>query len=347
MKNAEMIAPVSSPPSRGASLARYLLRRLLQAIPVMLLVALGVFILLELAEGDAVDAYLAGIGGGDAAFAEGLRDRLGLEGGMAARFGTYLARLASLDLGYSFSYSRPVGAIIVERLPNTMMMMLSAILLSSSLGALLGGIAALRRGRFADGVITALALVLNAMPGFWLGLLAIILFAVKLQWLPVSGLRSFDADYGPVGTVLDIAWHLVLPVTTLALTYMALYVRLMRGAMIDAGASGWTRAARARGIAPRRIALVHMARPALLPVVTMVGLQAGTLLGGSVVIESVFAIPGLGALAYDAVVQRDLPLLAGILLISTLVVVVVNIAIDLVYGVLDPRVSLSRKGDGQ
>lgn len=129
--------------------------------------------------------------------------------------------------------------------------------------------------------------------------------------------------------------------TTLALTYMALYVRLMREAMTE---SGWSRAARARGIPARRVALVHMARPALLPVVTMVGLQSGTLLGGSVVIETVFAIPGLGALAYDAVVQRDLPLLAGILLTSTVVVVLVNIAVDLLYGLLDPRVDLG--GDG-
>lgn len=336
-----MTVSTPAPPSRGRLLARYLLRRLLQAIPVLVLVALGVFALLELAEGDAVDAYLAGIGGSDASFAAEMRERMGLGDSLPARFGTYVTRLATLDLGYSFSFSRPVGAVIMERLPNTMMMMLSAIFLSSSLGAFLGGIAALRRGRPADAIITTLALVLNAMPGFWLGLLAIILFAVKLQWLPVSGLRSFDSGYGPVRNALDIAWHLVLPVTTLALTYMALYVRLMREAMTE---SGWSRAARARGIPARRVALVHMARPALLPVVTMVGLQSGTLLGGSVVIETVFAIPGLGALAYDAVVQRDLPLLAGILLTSTVVVVLVNIAVDLLYGLLDPRVDLG--GDG-
>ncbi|WP_205589560.1 ABC transporter permease [Chachezhania antarctica] len=325
---------------RGLQLSRYLLRRMLQAVPVLLLVSLGVFVLLEMAEGDAVDAYLAGIGGADAAFADELRERYGLNEGLGGRFLTYATRLATFDLGHSFAFSRSVGAVILERLPNTVMMMVSAILLSAALGTVLGGLAALRRGRPADTVISVTALVLNATPGFWLGLLGIILFAVKLRWLPVGGLSTYGADLGPVGSVLDIARHLVLPVFTLALTYLALYVRLMRGAMIDAGESGWVAAARARGVPSRRIALRHMARPAMLPVVTMIGLQAGTLLGGSVVIESVFAIPGLGALSYEAVSQRDMPLLAGILLAGTVLVVVVNIVIDLIYGLLDPRVEL-------
>ena len=153
-------------------------------------------------------------------------------------------------------------------------------------------------------------------------------------------MTTLDADFSPLGSVLDLALHLVLPVFTLALTYLALYVRLMRGAMIEADASGWVLAARARGLSARRIALRHIARPALLPVVTMIGLQSGTLLGGSIVIETVFSIPGLGALAFEAVIQRDLQLLAGILLAGTLLVVVVNVVIDLIYRFLDPRVRL-------
>jgi len=320
---------------------RWLVRRVAQAIPVMALVALGVFGLLELAEGDAVDAYLAGIGGADAGFAAELRKEYGLGEGLFSRFATYVARLATLDLGYSVAFSRDVGDVILDRLPNTLLLMGSAILLSASLGAALGALAALRRGGPVDSAITVAALILNATPGFWLGLLGIILFAVRLRWLPIGGIATFDADLGPVAAVLDTARHLVLPVVTLALTYLALYVRLMRGAMVEAAASGWVRAARARGVPAGRIAWGHMARPALLPVVTMLGLQAGTLLGGSVVIETVFAIPGLGSLAYEAVTQRDLPLLAGILLAGTLLVVAVNILIDLVYLWLDPRVSLS------
>jgi peptide/nickel transport system permease protein len=319
---------------------------MLQAVPVLVLVALGVFVLLEMAEGDAVDAYLAGIGGGDARFASELREAWGLGEGVGARFLTYAARLATLDLGYSIAFSRDVGTVILERLPNTLLMMGSAICLSAALGVLLGGVAALRRGGPTDGAISVAALVLNATPGFWLGLLGIIVFAVKLRWLPIGGIATFDANYGPIGSVLDVARHLVLPVTTLALTYLALYVRLMRGAMIDAAASGWVEAARARGVPPRAIALRHMARPALLPVVTMIGLQAGTLLGGSVVVETVFAIPGLGSLAFEAVRQRDLQLLAGILLAGTVVVVVSNLLIDLLYSLLDPRVNLEGEGRG-
>ncbi len=327
-------------PSGAARFAIFLFRRIVQAIPVLILVTIGVFGLLELAEGDAVDAYLAGLGAGDAGLAAELRDRYGIGDGPGARFLTYATRLAQFDLGYSIAFSRDVSAVILERLPNTLLMMISAILLSASMGVLLGGIAAMRKGGALDAGITIGALILNATPGFWLGLLGIILFAVKLRWLPIGGLSTLDADYGPVRATLDVARHLILPVFTLALTYLALYVRLMRGAMIEVGESGWVLAARARGVPERRVVLRHIGRPALLPVVTMIGLQSGTLLGGSVVIETVFSIPGLGALAFEAVSQRDLQLLAGILLAGTLLVVVVNIAVDLAYGLLDPRVRL-------
>lgn len=322
------------------SFAVFLARRIVQAIPVLVLVAIGVFGLLELAKGDAVDAYLAGIGAGDAGFAAELRDRYGIGDGLGSRFLTYATRLVQFDLGYSIAFSRDVGAVILERLPNTLLMMVSAILLSASMGVLLGGIAAMRKGGTVDAGITFGALILNATPGFWLGLLGIIFFAVKLRWLPIGGLSTLDADYGPVRATLDLARHLVLPVFTLALTYLALYVRLMRGAMIEVGESGWVLAARARGVPERQVVLRHIGRPALLPVVTMIGLQSGTLLGGSVVVETVFSIPGLGALAFEAVSQRDLQLLTGILLAGTLLVVVVNLVVDLAYGMLDPRVRL-------
>ena len=331
---------VSAPPPRAARLAHFLTRRILQAVPVLMIVACGVFGLLEMAEGDAVDAYLAGIGAGDAGLAAELRDRYGIGDGPGARFLTYATRLVQLDLGHSIAFSRDVSTVILERLPNTLLMMVSAILLSASMGVLLGGIAAMRRGGPLDAGITLGALILNATPGFWLGLLGMILFAVKLRWLPIGGLSTLDADHGPVLATLDVARHLVLPVFSLALTYLALYVRLMRGAMIEVGESGWVLAARARGVPEPQVVLRHIGRPALLPVVTMIGLQSGTLLGGSVVIETVFSIPGLGALAFEAVSQRDLQLLAGILLAGTLLVVVVNVIVDLAYGMLDPRVRL-------
>lgn len=334
-----------APASGTALFIRFLASRLAQAVPVLIIVAVGVFFLLELAEGDAVDAYLAGIGSGDAGLAADLRERYGLSDSLGTRFLTYVTRLVQFDLGYSVAFSREVSAVILQRLPNTLLVMASAILLSACLGIALGGLAALRRGEPVDAAITFVALVLNATPGFWLGLLGIILFAVKLRWLPIGGLSTLDADYGPLRATLDVGWHLVLPVSTLALTYFAIYMRLMRGAMIDASSSGWVTAARARGVPERGVALRHIARPALLPVVTMIGLQSGTLLGGSVVIETVFSVPGLGALAFEAVMQRDLPLLAGILLAGTLLVVTVNIVVDLAYGLLDPRVRLGGAAD--
>lgn len=327
-------------PAAAGRFAGFLARRLVQAVPVLALVAVGVFFLLELAEGDAVDAYLAGLGSGDAGLAAELRERYGLGDGIGVRFLTYVTQLVQFDLGHSVAFSRDVTSVILERLPNTLLMMGSAILLSAAMGVLLGGIAALRRGGPVDAGITLGALVLNAMPGFWLGLMGIILFAVKLRWLPIGGISTLDSGFGPVRATLDVARHLVLPVVTLALTYLALYVRLMRGAMIEVAESGWVAAARARGVPEARVVRRHIARPAVLPVVTMIGLQSGTILGGSVVIETVFSIPGLGALAYEAVSQRDLQLLAGILLAGTVLVVVVNIVVDLVYGLLDPRVRL-------
>lgn len=328
-------------------LLRFIGHRLWQAVPVILIVAVGVFLLLEIAEGDAVDAYFASTGSGDAGFAAQLREQYGLTDSIGTRFLTYMTRLVTLNLGYSVAFSRPVAEVIASRLPVTLMLMGTSILISGSLGVLLGGIASWRRGRPTDVGITIGALFFNAMPGFWLGLLAIILFAVKLRWLPLGGIGTIGADLSVPAAFFDTVRHLVLPVMTLSITYLALYVRLMRAAMNESADSGWSLAARARGLPERNIVLRHMARPALLPVVTMLGLKVGAMLGGSVVIETVFAIPGLGRLSFEAVTQRDLPLLAAILLAGTLVVVTVNILVDLLYRRLDPRIADSEEQETQ
>lgn len=326
----------------GSQTLRFILLRLLHAIPVIAIVAVGVFLLLELAPGDAVDAYLAQTGSGDAAFAERLRREWGLDQSMPVRFLAYLQAIVTLDLGWSVAVSAPVLDSILERAPVTMILMGSAILLAAVLGSLLGAIAAMRRGGAVDGTLSTGALLLNAMPNFWLALLLIVVLVVQLRWFPLAGLTSLRAPDDPLSRLLDQAWHLVLPVLTLALTYMALYQRLMRGAMSETRASSWVRAARARGLPAGRITRSHIARPALLPVVTMLGLQIGTMLGGSVVVETVFSIPGMGNLAFLAVSRRDLPLMAGVVLASTVVVILVNIAVDLSYARLDPRTADDR-----
>jgi peptide/nickel transport system permease protein len=302
----------------------------------------GVFVLLEVAPGDAVDSYLAHTGSGDAAMAEQLRQQLGLDQSIVVRFLAYMEALLTLDLGWSVAANAPVTEAIAVRLPNTVLLMGAAIIVSALLGVLLGGFAAMRRGRPEDGVVSSIGLALNSMPNFWVALILIVIFGVGLGWFPLSGMSSLRAPDDPLGRALDTAWHLVLPVLTLSLTYMALYLRLMRGAMIETRASGWVRAAKARGLPQARIVRSHIARPALLPVVTMLGLQAGTMLGGSVVVETVFAIPGLGSLAYLAVSRRDLPLVAGVVLAGTLMVIVINLLVDISYSRIDPRVDDDR-----
>lgn len=317
-------------------------RRLAQAPFVLLIVITGAFLLLEAAPGDAVDAYLAGLGG-DAGLVAELRERWGLDRSAPTRFLLYLAGLATGDLGWSVAFGRPVLAVIAERLPITLALAGAATALAFALGTGLGVLAGARPGGPLDRLLSATALLLNAVPTFWLGLLLALLFAVRLRWLPSAGIETIGAGHTGLARFLDIARHLVLPTVTLGLVYAALYLRLLRAGMVEAWRSDYVRAARAKGIPRRRLVLRHVARNALLPVVTMLGLQSATLIGGSVVVESVFAVPGLGRLAAEAVTQRDLPLLLGILLVSAVLVVLVNLVIDLLYARLDPRVELAAR----
>jgi peptide/nickel transport system permease protein len=321
--------------SRAFALLR---RRLLGSIPVLLLVVVGTFLMLEAAPGDAVDAYLATSGGGDAALIAALREAWGLDRSLLARLAAYLWSLAHLDLGWSVTFSRPVLEIILERLPTTLLLMGSATALSFGLGAALGIVAGARPGSAADRLLSAGSLALYAVPGFWLGLVLLVLFSVELRWLPSGGIESIASGLSGFARAADVARHLVLPVTALGLIYMALYLRVMRAGMAEAWRMEFALAARARGIPRRRIVLRHIARNALLPLVTMLGLQSAQMLGGSVVIETVFSVPGLGRLAGEAVSSRDTPLLIGIILMSAVLVIVVNLAVDWLYGLLDPRV---------
>ncbi len=316
-------------------------RRLIGAIPVLLIVAVGAFLLLELAEGDAVDAYLAESGGNDPAMIAELRKAWGLDGSPFARLTLFLSSLATGDLGWSVAFTRPVLDVILERLPNTLMLMGAATALSFTVGSALGILAGARPGSFRDRALSIGSLALYAIPSFWLGLVLIVVFAVDLRWLPLGGIETIASGYTGLTRALDIARHLVLPVSALGMVYLALYLRVMRAGMAEVWRADFVLAARARGIPRRRIVLRHVARNALLPLVTMLGLQSAVMLGGSVVVESVFAIPGLGRLAQEAVAARDTPLLLGIIVTSALFVIVVNLVVDIAYALLDPRVGAS------
>ncbi|MBB3771650.1 peptide/nickel transport system permease protein [Angulomicrobium tetraedrale] len=313
-------------------------RRALAAVPVLLILVLATFLLLELASGDAVDAYLVSSGGGDANLVAQMRQHYGLDQSVLARLWIYLAALAHLDLGWSLAFDRPVGALIAERLPNTLMLMGAALALSFGLGSLLGVAAGARPGSLTDRLLSVGSLALYAIPGFWLGLVLVLFFAVDLRWLPGSGIETIASGKTGLARAADIARHLVLPVAALGFIYLALFLRVMRSAMAEVWRLDFVTFAQAKGLSRRRIVWRHVARNALLPLVTMLGLQAAAMLGGSVVIESVFAIPGFGRLASEAVAGRDGPLLAGIILVSAVMVIAINLAVDLLYAWLDPRI---------
>lgn len=318
-------------------------KRLVGSIIVLLIVIVGCFFMLESAPGDAVDAYAVTFGGDAATIAE-MRARWGLDQSIWRRLGAYLAALAQGNFGWSVSFNRPILGVILERLPNTLLLMGAATALSFAVGSLLGIVAGARPGSFRDRFLSVASLVLYAIPGFWLALVLVILFSIRLRWLPSSGIETIASGKHGLARAGDIAVHLVLPVVSLAVIYLALYLRVMRAAMADIWRMDFVRALRARGISHPRIVLRHVARNALLPVVTVLGLQAASMLGGSVVIESVFAVPGLGRLAQEAVASRDTPLLLGVILVSAVMVIAVNFLIDLIYLWLDPRIA--RGGGG-
>ncbi len=317
---------------------RILRRRLISAIPVLIIVLLFTFLLLENASGDAVDAYLVSIGGGDASLRDSLRAQYGLDHSALWRLWLYATSVLKLDLGWSVAFDRPVLSLIMERLPNTLLLMGSATSLSFILGTALGIVAGAKPGSLLDRALSSLSLALYAVPGFWLGLVLVLVFAVKLRWLPTSGLETIASGKQGFSRALDIVRHLVLPVASLGLIYLALFLRVMRSAMGEIWRMEFVTFAQSKGLSRTRVVLRHVARNAALPLLTVLGLQSATMLGGSVVIESVFAIPGFGRLAQEAVAGRDTPLMMGIILVSAVFVILVNLIVDLLYALLDPRI---------
>lgn len=314
-------------------------RRLAASIPTLILILIGVFLLLQLAPGDTVDAMLAQMGGGDAQTARDLRKFYGLDLSVAAQLGNYLWRLIRFDLGFSAIYGKPVATVIAERLPATLLLMISALSFAFFFGLILGVVAARRVNQWPDTLISTLGLVFYATPSFWFGLMAIVVFSIYLQWLPAGGFEEVALGLKGFARTLDIARHLLLPTLTLGLIFLAIYLRIMRASMLEVLTLDFVRTARAKGLDETRVVARHVLRNALLPMVTLIGLQAGTMLGGSVVVESVFSLPGLGRLAYESVVQRDLNTLLGIIFVSALLVITVNFIVDLAYARLDPRIT--------
>ena len=327
--------------SRSTQILRYIIRRLFQAIPIVLAIIVLNFFLLNMAEGDAVDVLAGEAGSATPEYMAELRAKFGLDQPLPVQLLVYLKNIISLDLGYSFRHDMPVSVLIVDRFWPTLLLMVSTIILAVLFGILLGLLAAINLNTWKDAVISVFALITYATPLFWVGLMMIVVFSINLRWFPTSGMENIAAFYEGFDRFIDITHHLVLPTITLSLFYLALYTRLMRASMLEQYGQDYVVTARAKGLPERRITFGHVLRNALLPVVTMAGVQVGALIGGSVIVESVFAWPGLGMLAFESLFARDLNLLLGIFLISSVLVVVVNLIVDVIYCFLDPRIEVS------
>lgn len=320
---------------------RFLLIRLLQAIPLVIGVVCINFVIIQMAPGDAVEVLAGEAGTASAEYMADLRARFGLDKPAWQQLLAMLMRVAQFDLGYSFRHNLPVADLIMSRLPATLLLMGTAIIAAFVIGTTLGIVAARRVNSPLDASISIVALLAYATPVFWIGLMLIVQFSVVLGWLPSGGMMTITKPLSGMDAVVDVLRHLVLPATTLSLFFMAVYCRLMRASMLETIKQDYVTAAQARGISDFRVLLRHAARNALLPLVTVVGLHVGGLLGGSVLVETVFSWPGLGRLAFESVFQRDYNLLLGILLVSSLLVISINIGIDLLYARLDPRIKLN------
>jgi len=327
--------------SRSTQIYRYIIRRLFQAVPIVLAIIVLNFFLLNMAEGDAVDVLAGEAGSATPEYMAELRAKFGLDQPLPVQLLVYLKNIISLDLGYSFRHDMPVSVLIVDRFWPTLLLMVSTIILAVLFGILLGLLAAINLNTWKDAVISVFALITYATPLFWVGLMMIVVFSINLRWFPTSGMENIAAFYEGFDRFVDISRHLVLPTITLSLFYLALYTRLMRASMLEQYGQDYVVTARAKGLPERRITFGHVLRNALLPVVTMAGVQVGALIGGSVIVESVFAWPGLGMLAFESLFARDLNLLLGIFLISSVLVVVVNLIVDVIYCFLDPRIEVS------
>jgi peptide/nickel transport system permease protein len=306
------------------------LRRLMATIPVMGVVAIAVFALLHVTPGDPA-VIIAGDYATPAEVAK-IRSRLGLDRPFLTQVGIWLGQVVRGDLGTSIFSGLPVTTLIAQRAEATTALALLALLISVAVGVPLGVIAAWRQGAWIDRVVMVFAVSGFSMPVFWLGFILVYVFSLNLGWLPVQGYVPFRQGFWPFLS------HLILPACTLSVIYMALIARMTRASMLGVLHEDYIRTAFAKGLEPRRVLLRHALKNASLPVVTIIGIGFALLIGGAVVTESVFALPGLGRLTVDAIVRRDYPVIQGVLLLVAGVYVLINLVIDVLYAVLDPRI---------
>ncbi len=327
-------------------MVRYILKRLLQAIPLLLGIATITFFIVHLAPGDPMDMYLEPrfrrqI---DPEVIELIRQKYGLDQPIHVQSVKWLGNLARGDLGESFRYRRPVTSLMWERVPYTLQLAVLALLFDALFGIALGILSAVKQYSLVDKSVTLGSLIIYSIPGFWLALMLVLVFSVNLGWFPTSQTRSLDYDLlSWSGKVLDRLWHLVLPVFVLGVASAAGTARYMRNRLLEVLSEDYVLAARARGLKERTVILKHALRNAMIPILTIYGLALPFLLGGAVLIEKVFAWPGMGLLAVEAVGGRDYPVILATSMIAAVLVILGNLLADVTYALVDPRVSYEKE----
>ena len=325
----------------GRRIATTLRRTAIHAGPTVLGIIVLDFLFLQLMPGDAADVMATEAGSATTETMVALRHQFGLDQPVLVQLWNFLSHLAHFDLGFSPRFNTPVLDLILQRLPGTLLLMVTALGFALVLGIVLGAVMAAWAGRWPDRLLSVVVLLFYSMPGFWVGLMAIVLFSVKLGWLPNDGNETIGANLTGLAMIGDRLRHLVLPALALASFFVAVYARLTRAAMLEVQRQDFMRTARAKGLHPLLVQLRHALRNALVPVTTVAGMHLGNLLGGAVVVETLFGWPGMGRLALEAVLARDFSVLLGVLLLSSFLVIVANVVIDLLHAWLDPRIGIA------
>ncbi|WP_024903935.1 ABC transporter permease [Robbsia andropogonis] len=342
---ASTIPAVPGERSRGSGYRRWqrgLARIVARALPTTLGVVVLNFVLMQLIPGDAADVLAGESGSATAETMVQIRHHFGLDRTLFEQFIAYLNNLAHFSLGVSPRFNTPVMSLILSRLPDTLFLMLFALGFALIAGIALGATMAAWQGRWLDRMLSVFALLLYSTPGFWVALVSIVVFSVHLGWLPSEGATTLGQTLNGFEDFWDRLRHVLLPAATLGSFYVAIYARLTRAAMLEVQRQDYIRTAQAKGLHPWVVTVRHVLRNALIPITTVAGMHIGGLLGGAVVTETVFSWPGLGRLALDAVQGRDYSVLLGVMLLSSLLVVVANVLTDLLQVWLDPRVENRR-----
>jgi peptide/nickel transport system permease protein len=317
---------------------RFVSRRLIQAVPLLVVISLLTFGIVEIAPGDAAQMYIDPDKGANPDYIAQVRESLGLNRPVYVRYGAWLVKTLQGDLGFSLRTRRPVTLEIGERLPNTLLLGGVSLLLSLIIAMPIGIISALYRYSFLDYVLSTLALVGISVPVFWVALLLLQVFSIRLNWLPAVGMHSVREQYQGWAATVDVIRHMILPATVLSLAQTASWSRYQRSALLEVLGQDYIRTARAKGLREMRVIGLHALRNALIPTMTLIGLSVPTIVTGAFITETIFGWPGMGRLGVESINGRDYPIIMAVTMLSSLLIILGNLLADVAYAWVDPRI---------